>query len=329
MSGERDFINCNVCGVRNEHELSDRDRDGCYLRTVICKKCGLVYTNPRPGSSEIEQYYKHSYRLDYKGVRQPKRKHVLRAAKIAAKRISEIQGYLFSGMRALDIGSGGGEIVYAMRLMGINSDGLEPNEGYADYAREVLNLPIQSGRIENVILPQNSYDIITMFHVIEHLSDPLRAMQTIFSSLKPDGILVVECPNIEAHCQSPSHRLHRAHLFNFNTSTLRALAARAGFRTVKISLSSDGGNITAIFRKSFSAPAMPDMTYNYQQVMKSWHSHTAIKYYLSRHPYKRLVAKGFRIVKEATKTFLMREREMLLRKGIEKCLFPSYTANQK
>lgn len=285
-----EFIPCEICGVSNEYELSTRDRDGRYLRTVICRQCGFVYTNPRPVSSEIEEYYKHSYRLDYKGIYQPKKRHTLRAAKVAIKRIQQIQEYISSGVKALDIGSGSGEMVYAMCSIGADCSGLEPNEGYASYARDILGLPISIGCVENTTLPENYYDIVTMYHVIEHSYSPLRALRNIHSCLKPNGILVVECPNVEAHCQTPSNRLHRAHLYNFNEVTLRTLGENTGFQLIRMSVSSDGANILSIFRKKKNIMPMLDLSENYQRVMNAWTSHTNLKYFLSHYPYKKKAA---------------------------------------
>lgn len=313
-------IPCEICGVRDEQELSTRDRNGKYLRTVICKQCGLVYTNPRPIPSVIEEYYKHSYRIDYKGIYKPKKKHTLRAAKVAIKLIQQIQGYIFPGMKALDIGSGGGEMVYAMRLSGANCRGLEPNEGYALYAKDVLGLPISVGCVEDTTLPEDYYDIVTMYHVIEHVYSPLRTLRNIHSCLKPDGILVIECPNIEAHCQKLSNRFHIAHLYNFNEITLQALAEKAGFRTVEISVSSGGGNILAIFRKTCLTSIMPHLHFNFERVMGAYTTHTDLNYYLSFYPYKKLIDKGMRILNETFLTVFVQDRITLLEMPFKKAL---------
>lgn len=314
---KKGLVACNLCGARDEHELSDRDRDGAHLRTVICRNCGLVYTNPRPAPEEIAHYYERSYRLDYKGVLEPKRKHVARAAKVAAKRVRDILEYLTHGMRSLDIGSGGGEMVYAMRMLGLDGSGLEPNEGYSAYARNILRLPVSSGCIENAVLPENYYDLLTMYHVIEHLHDPLGALQTLHSAMKPNGVLVVECPNVEAHCQAPSHRLHRAHLYNFNTVTLQALAEKAGFRLVRLSLSPGGGNINAILEKMPVPGVIIDHADNCQRVLKAWNGHTALRYCLSPAPYVKAAMNAFMIVKGMIGIFLEKDREALLEKTFE------------
>jgi 2-polyprenyl-3-methyl-5-hydroxy-6-metoxy-1,4-benzoquinol methylase len=307
-------IPCEICNVSDEQELSTRDRNGKYLRTVICKQCGLVYTSPRPIPSAIEEYYKHSYRLDYKGVCQPKKKHILRAAMVAINRIKRIQEYIFSGMKALDVGSGGGEMVYAMRLAGADCRGLEPNKGYALYARDILGLPISIGYVENTSLPENYYDIVTMYHVIKHVYSPLRTLRNIHSCLKLNGILVVECPNIEAHCQTPSHRLHAAHLYNFNEVTLQSLGEKTGFQLIRTSISSDGGNILSIFRKKENVTLMLDVSKNYLRVMKAWTSHTYMKYLLSSYAYKKLLNKGIQFFHEKRKTLFIQDKLKILQK---------------
>ncbi len=322
-------IPCEVCGMSNERELSTRDRDDKYFRTVICKKCGLVYTNPRPLSSEIEEYYKGSYYLDYKGIYQPKKKHIFRAARIAMKRIQQIQKYIFPNMKALDIGSGSGEMVYAMRLAGIDCSGLEPNEGYATYARDVLGLPVSIGHIETTAFPRNSCDVVLMYHSIEHLHSPAKGLLNIHSCLRPEGILVVECPNVEAHCQTPSNRLHGAHLYNFNEVTLRALGEKAGFQTMNMSLSSDGGNILAIFRKKKDITPVFEPSQNYHRVMKAWTNHTTLKYFLSLCPYRRMLSKVMRFSNETQKTVFAKDGLTLLQNTFAKSLTAVHYNRQK
>ena len=65
----------------------------------------------------------------------------------------------------------------------------------------------------------DSFDVITIWHVLEHTEDPCFVLGKLRSLLKPQGVLVVEVPNIEAICQSPKSTFHEAHLFNFNLDT--------------------------------------------------------------------------------------------------------------
>jgi len=57
-------IPCNLCGDVDVEEVGSRDRDGRPLRTTICRRCGLVWSNPRPGEEEVRRYYSREYRLE-------------------------------------------------------------------------------------------------------------------------------------------------------------------------------------------------------------------------------------------------------------------------
>ncbi len=103
-------IPCNLCESTNIDVLSTVDRERKYLRTVICKDCGLVWTDPRPDKQQLRDYYENDYRLQYKGTYTPKLKHVYRAGKVAIDRYSRIKKYIKKSDKIIDIGSGGGGI---------------------------------------------------------------------------------------------------------------------------------------------------------------------------------------------------------------------------
>src|SRR5438046_2572193 len=111
-------IPCNLCGARQVSEVSLRDRDGKYLRTVICHGCGLVWTDPRPAEDEVKTFYAHEYRLLYKGAWQPKFKHVYRGSKVSLNRLRWLRKFLRPADAVLDVGAGGGELVYLLRGLG-------------------------------------------------------------------------------------------------------------------------------------------------------------------------------------------------------------------
>jgi 2-polyprenyl-3-methyl-5-hydroxy-6-metoxy-1,4-benzoquinol methylase len=239
-------IACNLCGGTTVRALSQRSRSGQPLRTVGCRSCGLVWSDPRPHAAR--QYYEDEYRLDYKGTFEPKPKHVHRAGQVALSRLEKIRQHLRPRMRALDVGSGGGEFAYLLQTLGHDVQGIEPNRGYAAFAATEYGLNITRGFIGDTVLPDGGFDLITIWHVLEHTEDPTSVLAQLGRALAPEGLLVVEVPNVEATCQSPSSSFHEAHLYSFNTVTLQAMAARLGLLTHAITLSDDGGNVTAVFR---------------------------------------------------------------------------------
>ena len=277
-------VPCNLCGGIEIDVVGDRDRDGHPLRTTICRRCGLVWSNPRPGEAEVRRYYSRQYRLDYKGQSTPSLRHIARSGRGALNRYREIAPYLASGDRILDAGAGGGEVVYVLRRYGFDAVGLEPDEQYARHAREALGVPVQTGFVQDATFSAGTFNAITMYHALEHVEDPSAILSRVRSWLVDAGVLLVEVPNVEAACISPAHRFHFAHFYNFNRATLEALGRKAGFEPVRIHTSSDGGNLTAVFRASSCGPLQIDPA-NYARVAAAVREHTLATYYCSPYPY--------------------------------------------
>jgi len=280
-------IPCNLCGARDVEVIGERDRDGWPLRTTICRACGLVWSNPRPSAEDVRQYYSKEYRLEYKGRATPSLRHVARSGRGALNRYRVLAPFLKPGARVLDAGSGGGEVVYILRRKGFDASGLEPDQQYAQHARDTLGVPIQTGFVQDVVYPSQSFDAITMFHALEHVEDPVGILSMLKCWLKPDGFLLVEVPNVEAACVHPDHRFHFAHFYNFNRQTIEWVGRRAGFEPVETTTSSDGGNLTVIFQPS--AGPSQDLHFdadNFTRVRSRVLGHTKGKYYLSAAPYR-------------------------------------------
>jgi len=278
-------IPCNLCGSVDVEELSALDRDGRPLRTTICRACGLVWSNPRPGEDEVRRYYSREYRMDYKGIATPSLRHIARSGRGAMNRCRDLAPFLKPGDRVLDAGTGGGEMVYALRRLGFDAMGLEPDERYARHARETLGVPVETGFVQDRSFPSGRFDVITMYHSLEHVEDPVGILTTLRRWLSEGGRLLVEVPNVEARCIHPRHRFHFAHFYNFNRVTLEATGRRAGLEPVRTSTSPDGGNLITVFMASGSSRAPQALPGNYERVSQIVRGHTAAGYYLSAAPY--------------------------------------------
>jgi 2-polyprenyl-3-methyl-5-hydroxy-6-metoxy-1,4-benzoquinol methylase len=292
-------IRCNLCGAGEVAELGNKDREGQPLRTVICQKCGLVWTDPRPGEEEIQKFYAKEYRVHYKGTWQPKLKHVYRGGLVARARYTTLRRFLKSEDVILDVGSGGGELVYLLRGVGYDARGIEPNEGYAHYAKDELQLPITIGFFKELSLSRQSYDVITLYHVLEHLEDPSGTITSLRQLLKPSGHLIIEVPNVEGTCGEPANRFHFAHLYNFNPATLAALARTAGYSVLETSISGDGGNVS-VFLQKVGEPSGFDgrIPGNLDRIVGILARHTKLRHYLSAQSYARALLKAARVYDE-------------------------------
>ena len=285
-------VPCELCGNQDVEILATQDRDASPLQVVLCPKCGLVWNDPRPSAEALAAYYREEYRQDYKGTLEPKPRHTLRAARVAVERCRQLRDNLPRGEAVLDLGAGGGEVVYVLRQLGFPASGIEPNAGYARFARERLQVPVTSGSWQEASIEPDSLSAVTLFHVMEHLDSPLQAMHLIRGWLRTGGLLWIEVPNVEAVCQAPSHRFHRAHLYNFNDATLGALGRQAGFEVVRTFTSADGGNVTAVLRKTDAPPTTaPSLPGNANHIRGIIQAHTQLRHCLSVAPFIRPLRK--------------------------------------
>jgi ubiquinone/menaquinone biosynthesis C-methylase UbiE len=238
-------------------------------------------------------YYQKDYRIKYKGTFTPRKKHIFRAAHVALNRFAAIRHLLAPKLKVLDVGSGGGEFLYLLKKLGCDAQGIEPNEGYANYARDQYQLNITVGFMQNTPLEDDTFDRVTLWHVLEHMDNPAWVLKRIHSCLKPGGLLVVEVPNVEATCQAPVNTFHMAHLYNFNESTLKRMAGRAGFSMIEKSESEDGGNICQVFKKNGedSEDFTAEIDGNFASIFNTVTRRTMLRHYLTHYPYTRFLKK--------------------------------------
>ncbi|MDQ7785109.1 MAG: class I SAM-dependent methyltransferase [Desulfomonilaceae bacterium] len=291
-------VPCNLCNSTAVDVLSVKDRKGNDLRTVICEKCGLIWSDPRPNEELIKEFYSTEYRREYKGIARPKKKHVYRDAKEAIRRYRFIEDLLAREDSLLDIGAGNGVFVYCLRKLGFNAEGIGPDENLSRYAREVLHVPVKTGFAAD-LRDEESYDIVTLHHVLEHMTDPSAELKNIRAMLKQHGKLVVEVPNAEDTWQDPKNRYHKAHVYTFNPETLIALGECAGFRALRKRIAPHNGNITAVFQKRGRClHNSVDLNTNYAKITTILRRHTNYRHFLSVVPYKKILVSAVAAVAE-------------------------------
>ena len=70
-------------------------------------------------------------------------------------------------------------MVYVLRHLGFDAVGLEPDEQYARHAREALGVPVSTGFVQDASFPPDSFDVVTMYHALEHVEDPLAILSRL------------------------------------------------------------------------------------------------------------------------------------------------------
>ena len=296
---ETSSIPFNLFGNSHVSVLATRSRSSAPLRTVICTECGLVWSDPFP--YDPRHFYEQDYRVEYKNTSVPKPKHILRAGATALARRQKIKHLLTGRKTILDVGTGSGEFAYLLKSLGHDLHCIEQNKAYAEYSIAEYELNLQIGFIQDSRFSSGSFDIITIWHVLEHTEDPGLVLCKLHSLLKPQGVLVVEVPNIEATCQSPKNTFHEAHLFNFNLDTLRKMGEKAGLIEDSHLFSFDAGNIAIFFRKAEPDTAKADgwsIPGNADRITALVKDHTSLKHYLTATPYQRFLRRMYKAASE-------------------------------
>ncbi|MCP1337948.1 class I SAM-dependent methyltransferase [Futiania mangrovi] len=221
---------CPICLSRESAQVSDTDRHGKPLATLLCASCGHVYNWPVPSAEELAAFYADAYRVDYKGKVRPRMRQVIRNFDRVKTYFRTWWPVIEGRRRVLDMGAGSGEFVFFAQELGLEARGVEPNRSYSAYCREVLGIDVTSGGIEDVDFAPGSFDFIRLNHVLEHMADPVASLERLASWLAEDGVLYVEVPDIVGYAATKSRGniFHYGHIHNFSAWTLRAAAGRAG-----------------------------------------------------------------------------------------------------
>lgn len=231
---------------------------------VQCRGCGLVFLHPALPEQELAKYYPDHVTVVRKNAEGPafqnarqwlkravaedwygyatrpggadeRRFRVLRKALGLFFRpyLCQVPRQRLEG-RVLDIGCGSGGYLAFLASLGWTCYGIEPGPMSRTYAQEVLGLTVHPGPLESCKFPDSFFDVVTMWHVIEHLTNPPAALREVHRVLKPDGVLLLRTPNADSwearFFQGNWYGLDPPrHLFLFSPGTLRAVLGKAGF----------------------------------------------------------------------------------------------------
>jgi 2-polyprenyl-3-methyl-5-hydroxy-6-metoxy-1,4-benzoquinol methylase len=238
---------CNLCGA-NRTRLVYRKFD---LDISRCRQCGLVYAGPQRLTREETwarynpNYFRDEY-LPALGV-VGDRFDLAAFDGRYARMLQVIRPYRQLGT-LLEVGCGAGFFLKAAERDGWRVSGLEVMQAGVEFARRQLGLEVRSAAVEDADLPADSYDIIAMFDVIEHLSDPHCTLERIRTLLRPGGWLIITTPNFEALSRrwlgKPWAVLSPAeHLYYFSQDTLGAMLRKAGYGVVWFDRHYAGGGL--------------------------------------------------------------------------------------
>ena len=212
------------------------DTGGLWFAVVRCDRCGLCFTNPRPGLESIGNFYSPDYRPHRRPsqLRRPLRRWYPLA--YLKGKPPERRALPWHGQgRLLDFGCGGGSFIARMAEQGWQVIGLDASVGAVRKIQEELGLKALVGTLPHPELSAGSFDVVTMWHSLEHVHEPLRILREAYQLLVPGGRLLIAVPNIDGW---PFRWFGRSwfgldvprHLTHFTPASLRLMLECSGFR---------------------------------------------------------------------------------------------------
>jgi len=228
---------CNICGSEGLKFLFEADYiPGFSFSVFRCSACGLGITCPQPSREELEAFYSAESYDDNK-TRVPFLANYFKSLHPWV-RISKILSY-FPGRtgRMLDIGCGRGWQLKYFRDRGWEAWGTELSGMASVFAREQLGLNIIIDDIKNCHFEKEYFDVVSLWHVLEHLNDPKETLREVGRMIKDEGLLFISVPNFS----SWQARIFKKnwflidvpkHLYHFTPENLEGILRIAGFRGV-------------------------------------------------------------------------------------------------
>jgi 2-polyprenyl-3-methyl-5-hydroxy-6-metoxy-1,4-benzoquinol methylase len=233
-------VNCPLCG-------SDRHRELLVVeprRIVRCVECGVVFRNPRPVAVAYEEEFESG------------RAEVLDESWLGSRRASTFTRFLDTWPErpgcVLDVGCGGGWFLKAAAERGWRGIGVDLSPAAVRYARERLGVDARQGTVAEQRFEPASFDLVTLWNVLEVLPDPLGVLQTAHDLVRPGGAVYLRTQNYPfqrvafvatriARCVGLGAWLDRrpyvAFIFNatgFSNRTIRLALERAGLRVDRV-----------------------------------------------------------------------------------------------
>lgn len=227
---------CPICGYNGN--VSFRFLKNGY-NLYRCDACNLLFVHPQPSSDELLKIYDDSYfKRGNKYLAANETESRSRNLDNDKRKIDVIRKYKQTG-KLLDIGCAMGDFLYLARQAGFDVTGVEVSTSCADYVKNKLGIEVQSGNLLSAQLPSSTYDIVTLWDVMEHLRNPLGTLNEAFRIMRPGGILCFSTGDIDSfyarimgrfwHLLTPPQ-----HLFYFSPKSIRQMLDRCGFAVNQI-----------------------------------------------------------------------------------------------
>ncbi len=230
---------CPLCGSDSYRVVATKADYTADLQNVLCEVCGLVYANPRYSDKELKAYYEGEF------IQGRHQITTVDEARERAKRKGSEKKYSAEGLkdgltkdsRVLEIGCSYGFLLKVVRdATGCQVRGVEPSQVSGYFAEQEFGIPVFHGSVEEYLASPNDgpYDLIIIYHVLEHLVDPVGDLKKLRERLSDTGRLYICVPDV-THLQEPPETFFQIpHLTSFSAWSLSQVLVKAGFKPESI-----------------------------------------------------------------------------------------------
>ena len=204
-----------------------------YTDIVKCTKCGFVYETPREKADIITK------RLRMESY--PIKEHAIEERALSFKKYidSMKKNIPFQG-KLLDLGCNIGDFLHLAKKEGVEIYGIEPSVFAAEKAMNLFGIKVINDLVDNAVmnLPDDFFDIVTLWDVIEHFLDPLDILCKVNKKMKKGAYICIATHNIDSQFSKITgswypHLMYQ-HFYHFSDKTIKEMSSRAGYEVVKI-----------------------------------------------------------------------------------------------
>jgi 2-polyprenyl-3-methyl-5-hydroxy-6-metoxy-1,4-benzoquinol methylase len=198
---------------------------------VRCRRCTFQYVNPRLRGDLIFSSYSDGDDPTYVS-------QIDARERTFAHSLGEIERAVGAPGKLLDIGTAAGAFVAAAAARGWQAEGCEPNRWLAHWGTAHYGITIRPGSVFEQKYSERSFDVVTLWDVIEHTLNPHEMLEHCHRLLKPGGVLVVNYPDIGSSVARVLGRrwlfLTSVHLYYFDRTTISRMLAATGFKVERL-----------------------------------------------------------------------------------------------
>ena len=238
----RNIEKCPVCGGESQRaflEATDHNVSNDQFKIVECGACSFRFTNPIPTEETIGEYYKSENYVSHSGTKKGLVNRVYHIVRSRAIKQKEALASAYSKEKTiLDIGCGTGDFLGHCKSKNWRTLGLEPDQSARKIALE--NNDIEAKGLNHLYeIEAKSFDVISMWHVLEHVYNLNEDIEQYKKVLKEDGTLIIAVPNCSSNDAEHYNSNWAAydlpiHLYHFRPDNMKQLFSKHGMEVVKI-----------------------------------------------------------------------------------------------